>query len=210
MPIPIIGWAVGAAAVAVAGAVYKMWNNDEDSSNSNENTKYEYDSTIIIGPQQSGKTHLANWLAHHKLLVEYIPTDYKMNINNFMDYSGHYEDAHYWENDIRDNKNIFYLFDLKKYIEKYSISNEEYNNVVVNQVSFLTEYLTKKDSFKSKKIIIIGTHLDKIDNNKAQQIVSELKSKISLGNAKILYGSLDNEANASKVEEKIINALKEF
>ena len=32
-----------------------------------------------------------------------------MNINNFMDCSGHYEDAHYWENDIQDNKNIFYL-----------------------------------------------------------------------------------------------------
>ena len=54
MPFPIIGWAVGAAAVAVAGVVYKMWNNDEDSSNSNENTKYEYDSTIIIGLQGSG------------------------------------------------------------------------------------------------------------------------------------------------------------
>ena len=210
MAIPIIGWAVGALVAAAAAAGYKMWSDNEDSSNSNENKKCEYDPTIIIGLQGSGKTHLANWLAHHKLLVEYIPTDYKMNINNFMDYSGHYEDAHYWENDIRDNKNIFYLFDLKKYIEKYSISNEEYNNVVVNQVSFLTEYLTKKDSFKSNKILIIGTHLDKIDNNKAQQIVSELKSKISLGNAKILYGSLDNEANASKVEEKIINALKEF
>jgi len=210
MAIPIIGWAVGALVAAAAAAGYKMWSDNEDSSNSNENKKCEYDPTIIIGLQRSGKTHLANWLAQHKLLVEYIPTDYKMNINNFMDYSGHYGDAHYWENDIRDNKNIFYLFDLKKYIEKYSILNEEYNNVVVNQVSFLTEYLTKKDSFKSKKILIIGTHLDKIDNNKAQQIVSELKSKISLGNAKILYGSLDNEANASKLEEKIINALKEF
>ena len=48
MPFPIIGWAVGAAAVAVAGVVYKMWNNDEDSSNSNENTKYEKLERIFI------------------------------------------------------------------------------------------------------------------------------------------------------------------
>ena len=88
MPFPIIGWAVGAAAVAVAGVVYKMWNNDEDSSNSNENTKYEYDSTIIIGPQQSGKTHLANWLNFGKLLDEYIPTTNEKQIGSFLDIRG--------------------------------------------------------------------------------------------------------------------------
>ena len=88
MPFPIIGWAVGAAAVAVAGVVYKMWNNDEDSSNSNENTKYEYDSTIIIGPQRSGKTHLANWLNFGKLLDEYIQTTNEKQMGSFLDIRG--------------------------------------------------------------------------------------------------------------------------
>jgi len=118
MPFPIIGWALGALVVAAAGAGYKWWSDNEDSSNSNENKKYEYDPTIIIGPPQSGKTHLANWLADHILLDEYRPSNNPIKIGEFMDCSGHYEDAHYWENDIQDNKNIFYLLFLKKYIEK--------------------------------------------------------------------------------------------
>ena len=42
MAIPIIGWAVGALVAAAAAAGYKMWSDNEDSSNSNENKKYEY------------------------------------------------------------------------------------------------------------------------------------------------------------------------
>jgi hypothetical protein len=59
MPIPIIGWAVGALVAAAAAAGYKMWSDNEDSSNSNENKKCEYDPTILIGTQSSGKTILA-------------------------------------------------------------------------------------------------------------------------------------------------------
>lgn len=43
MPIPMIGWAVGALVAAAAAAGYKMWSDNEDSSNSNENKKCEYD-----------------------------------------------------------------------------------------------------------------------------------------------------------------------
>lgn len=211
MPISILGWAVGALVVAVAGAGYKWWNNDEDNSSSSENKKFEYGSTIIIGPQRSGKTHLANWLVDNKLLDEYIPTDYTMKIKDFLDYSGHYEDANYWENDIKDKINIFYLFDLKKFINQvnYENGNKKYNDVVINQISFFTEHL--KEKVKDKRIIIIGTHFDKIDNAKAQEIVSELKNNnIDLGKARIIYGSLDNKENAYKLEQKIINVLKEF
>ena len=111
----IIGWVVGAAAVAVAGVVYKMWNNDEDSSNSNENTKYEYDSTIIIGPPQSGKTHLANWLADHILLDEYRPSNNPIKIGEFTDTRGSELTVYDWEKLVKDKKNIFYLFDIHQF-----------------------------------------------------------------------------------------------
>ncbi|MBY0540995.1 MAG: hypothetical protein K2P52_06225 [Campylobacterales bacterium] len=210
MPIPIIGAAI--VGVAIVGGIYKYFSEDEeDNASDNKNKKFEYGSTIIIGPQRSGKTHLANWLVDNKLLDEYIPTDYTMKIKDFLDYSGHYEDANYWENDIKDKTNIFYLFDLKKFINQvnYENGNKKYNDVVINQISFFTEHL--KEKVKDKKIIIIGTHFDKIDNAKAQEIISKLKNNnIDLGKARIIYGSLDNKENAYKLEQKIINVLKEF
>ena len=207
MPFPIIGWAVGAAAVAVAGAVYKMWNNDEDSSNSNENKKCEYDPTILIGTQSSGKTILANWLAYNELKEDSLPTNFGIDIKEFLDYSGLHQDAQFWEDEIKKKKNVFYLFDVEKFLNKINYADNKYNKIVINQISFLTEYL--KEKVTDKKIIIIGTHLDKIENKKTQEIITELKNEINLGKAKILFGSLISEEKATLLEKDIINILKE-
>ena len=60
---------------------------------------------------------------------------------------------------------------------------------------------------KNKKLIIVGTHLDKIDNDKAYNIIDELHK---IGNLIIVYGSLQNENEALKLEEKITKILKDL
>ena len=206
MPFPIIGWAVGAAAVAVAGVVYKMWNNDEDSSNSNENTKYEYDSTIIIGPQQSGKTHLANWLNFGKLLDEYIQTTNEKQIGSFLDIRGGEIQVNDWENKIKDKKNIFYLFDMKKFIDKKEYAKSTYDDIVIKHISIFIENFEPKGIMENKKFIVIGTHFDKIDDSKAQNIIDFIHEE--LGSLKIIYGSLVDIPSASKLKKEIDDILK--
>ena len=207
MPIPIIGWAVGAAAVAVAGAVYKMWNNDEDSSNSNENKKYEYDSTIIIGPPQSGKTHLANWLADHILLDKYIPSNNPIKIGEFTDTRGSEITVYDWEKLVKDKKNIFYLFDMKKFIDKEEYYKSTYDDIVIKHISIFIENFEPKGIMENKKFIVIGTHFDKIDDSKAQNIIDIIHEE--LGSLKIIYGSLVDILSAGKLEKEIKDIIKD-
>ncbi len=207
MPFPIIGLAVGALVAAAAAAGYKMWSDNEDSSNSNENKKCEYDPTILIGTQSSGKTNLANWLAYNELKKDSPPTNFGIDIKEFFDYSGLHRDAQLWEDEIKSKKNVFYLFDLEKFLNQINYADKKYNEIVINQISFLTEYLREK--VIDKKIIIIGTHLDKIENKKTQEIITELKNEINLGKARILFGSLISEEKATLLEKDIINILKE-
>ncbi|MCT7535988.1 hypothetical protein N5T95_10725 [Aliarcobacter cryaerophilus] len=51
--------------------------------------------------------------------------------------------------------------------------------------------------------------MDKIENKKTQEIITELKNEINLGKAKILFGSLISEEKATLLEKDIINILKE-
>ena len=207
MPFPIIGWAVGAAAVAVAGVVYKMWNNDEDSSNSNENKKYEYDSTIIIGPPQSGKTHLANWLADHILLDKYIPSNNPIKIGEFTDTRGSEITVYDWEKLVKDKKNIFYLFDMKKFIDKEEYYKSTYDDIVIKHISIFIENFEPKGIMENKKFIVIGTHFDKIDDSKAQNIIDIIHEE--LGSLKIIYGSLVDILSAGKLEKEIKDIIKD-
>ena len=175
MPFPIIGWAVGALVAAAAAAGYKMWSDNEDSSNSNENTKYEYDSTIIIGPQKSGKTHLANWLNFGKLLDEYIQTTNEKQIGSFLDIRGGEIQVNDWENKIKDKKNIFYLFDMKKFIDKKEYAKSTYDDIVIKHISIFIENFEPKGIMENKNFIVIGTHFDKIDDSKAQNIIDIIR-----------------------------------
>ena len=120
---------------------------------------------------------------------------------------GYHQDAQFWEDEIKKKKNVFYLFDLEKFLNQINYADKKYNEIVINQISFLTEYLREK--VIDKKIIIIGTHLDKIENKKTQEIITELKNEINLGKAKILFGSLISEEKATLLEKDIINILKE-
>ena len=196
MPIPLIGWAAIAAGTAIVGYVTTKFFSDEE-----ENTEFKYGSTILIGTQSSGKTNLVNWLASNELNKDSVPTNFEIHIKEFLDYSGLHQDAQFWEEQIQNKKNIFYLFDVEKFLNKINYADNKYNKIVINQISFLTEYL--KEKVTDKKIIIIGTHLDKIEDKRTQEIVSELKSEINLGKAKILFGSLIDEYSATKLEKEI-------
>gem|GEM_PF-2560601 len=203
MPIPIVGWAVIAIGTAVAGYVAKNFFEDDEP----ENTKFEYGSTILIGTQSSGKTNLANWLAYNELKEDSLPTNFGIDIKEFLDYSGLHQDAQLWEDEIKNKKNVFYLFDLEKFLNQINYADKKYNEIVINQISFLTEHLREK--IIDKKIIIIGTHSDKIEKEKTQEIIAELKKQINLGKAKILCGSLINKEKATLLEKDIKDMLKE-
>lgn len=207
MPFPIIGWALGALVVAAAGAGYKWWSDNEDSSNSNENKKYEYDPTIIIGPPQSGKTHLANWLADHILLDEYRPSNNPIKIGEFTDTRGSELTVYDWEKLVKDKKNIFYLFDMKKFIDKEEYYKSTYDDIVIKHISIFIENFEPKGIMKNKKFIVIGTYFDKIDDIKAQNIIDIIHEE--LGSLKIIYGSLVNISSASKLEKEIEDIIKD-
>jgi flavodoxin len=188
--------------MAVLGGAYGVYKYYNDN-------KYEYDSTIIIGPQSSGKTHLANWLNENKLLDEYTPTTNKVKVGEFLDIRGGEIQAKDWENLIKNQKNIFYLFDMKKYLTKEEYAKSKYNEIVINHISFFTEYLERKGSMLKKKLIIIGTHLDKIKDSEMQDIIDTLQGDIDLNDSKIICGSLLDEERAKKLENEIIKILKE-
>lgn len=204
MPVPLIGWAAIALGTAVVGYVAKeIFGDEENNSINDKNKKFEYGSTIVIGQQKSGKTYLSNWLVHHKLLEEYNPTMHNsLIISDFMDLPGYDYKKHEWENLIKDKKNIFYLFDMEKFINR-----EEYDKTVKIHITFFTDYLYKQGSMKNKKLIIVGTHLDKIENDKVYKIIDELHK---IGDLIFVYGSLQSEIEALKLEEKITKILKDL
>ncbi|WP_151950531.1 hypothetical protein [Aliarcobacter butzleri] len=206
MPIPILGWAVGAIVVVAAGG-YNWWNNNKDNSSNDKNKKFEYGSTIIIGPQQSGKTHLANWLVNEKLLDSYIPTTNKVEIGEFTDIRGGEIQVNDWENLIREKKNIFYLFDMEKFINKNEYAKTTYNDIVIKHISIFTENFKPKGILEDKKFIVIGTHFDKIDNSKVQNIIDIIHNE--LGTLEIIYGSLTSNDEAYKLEKEIQNIIKD-
>lgn len=207
MPIPMI-WAAGAAVLAVAGAAYAYFKDDKDESNDSKNKRFKYGSTILIGPQGAGKTHLANWLNDNKLLNDYNPTTNKIKVGEFLDIRGGEIQARDWENLIINQKNIFYLFDMEKFLAKKEYAKSKYDEIVFKHITFFTEYLEKKGSMLNKKLIIIGTHLDKINNSKIQNIIDTLQEEINSRDTEIIYGSLLNEKEAKKLEEEIIKILE--
>lgn len=204
MPIPIVGWAVIALGTAVAGYLAKNFFEDDEP----ENKKFEYGSTILIGTQSSGKTKLANWINNNQLSDEYKPTMNNITIGNFLDLPGYEHKKHEWENLIKEKENIFYLFDMERFFNKQKYVESTYDDIVIKHISFFTEYLIKKGSMENKKLIVIGTHLDKINEENAQFIINTLHKEEILNSAKIVYGSLLNRENIQKLEKNIIDILE--
>lgn len=204
MPIPLLGW----AGIATATAIFSYFFMNDEKPTTEEKQDY-YEPTIILGPQASGKTHLANWLARQELLNEYKATNNSIKIGEFLDTRGGEIQVKTWEDLIKDQKNIFYLFDMESFLVKKEYAKSKYNEIVIRHISFFTEYLEKKGSMSAKKLIIIGTHLDKIDNSKAQDIIGTLQKEIDLVDTKIIYGSLLDKEKAQKLEEEIKMILQE-
>ncbi|MFW2555726.1 hypothetical protein [Aliarcobacter butzleri] len=209
MPLPVIGWVIAGVVSAVAAAygAYK-YNSDEEFNSEEESKKYEFESTILIGAQKVGKTHLANWLNFGKLLNEYIPTTNEKQIGSFLDIRGGEIQVNDWENKIKDKKNIFYLLDMEKFINEEEYASSSYDNIVINHISIFTENFTPKGLMDNKNLIIIGTHLDKIDEDRAQKIIDRLHNE--LDNLKIIYGSLKTEEDAFKLQKDLEDILKEL
>jgi len=198
MPLP---WIIAGGIVTVGGIIVnKFYKPDKQTDNSSiEN------STILFGPQAAGKTNLANWLDKKKLSPEYSPTINKTEIGDFLDTRGGEIGVKDWETLIKDKKNIYYLFDMEKFFNKKEYAKSIYDDIVIKHISFFTEHLKEKDSMVDKNFIIIGTHLDMIDNDQVQNIINTLEQEISLDDTKITYGSLLNKEKAKELEKQITN-----
>jgi ABC-type branched-subunit amino acid transport system ATPase component len=189
---------IGASVVTYGAYVY--FNKDKSKIK---------EPTILIGPQGAGKTHLVNWLSKHNILDEYNPTMCDISNGNFLDIPGYEKKTESWENLIKDFKNIFYLFDMEKFLTNTPYTNASgYKQMVINHITFFTEHLDPKKEtgsiMQGKQLFIIGTHLDKISNERTIEIIETFQNeKIQLGDTKIVYGSLLNEEQAKKLEEDI-------
>lgn len=171
----------------------------------------KYGKTIVLGTYASGKTNLIHWLINNELPKEYLPTNFEKQIKEFIDSTGAEYNVKNWEESIKDKKNIFYLFNMEKFFKEdiYSEDNNhiKYNEIVIYQISLLTEHFREKT--KNKKILIIGTHFDKLSSmQEAQTIITTIDKEVNLNNAKIIYGSLINGYKANNIENEIKEFLK--
>lgn len=165
---------------------------------------------LVIGPINSGKTCLINWLVHENLLKEYIPTMVSItNIsdlfvkNEYFDTAGTEFNTNNWNKFVKDEKfkRILYLFDMEKFLK-----DKDYEKQIYNQIGLLTEHF-KVDS----KLIIIGTRLDKFNYNKdkVQMVINDLRNEIDIGSSKIIYGSLINHVAADDLKKQIFKIIKD-
>ncbi|WP_419677392.1 hypothetical protein ACN2EN_05760 [Aliarcobacter lanthieri] len=193
-----------------------IYNSVEEQAKSTYSSTMEnilgiYGNSIFLGTHVSGKTTLITWLSSKQLIKEYQPTEIEINSKKLYDISGSEDKVKDWENYIKNKDNIFYLFDLYKFLNKsiYDDSNLniKYDDLVLNHISFITEHLSKK--IKYKKLIVVGTHIDMLTSKQeAQDIVKYIRNQIDCGKAIFINGSLVNEENATKLKESLDKALK--
>lgn len=197
MPIPLIP-VVAIGAVAATGALTAyIFNKNKPKKNPPVNP---YKNTILLGPVASGKTCLANWLGKKELSdKKYEPTNNDIEINGIFDLSGAEFKVNDWERLIKNKENIFYLFDMEKFSNRVPYAEKTYDTIVEFQISLLTEEFA--EAIRYKKVIIIGTHYDKIDEKTGNNIINELSS--ILNGVKIIFGSLFDKQSAKELQSNI-------
>ena len=96
---------------------------------------------------------------------------------------------------------------MEKFINKNEYAKTTYNDIVINHISIFTENFKPKGILEDKKFIVIGTHFDKIDKSKVENIIDIIHNE--LGTLEIIYGSLTSNDEACKLEKEIQNIIKD-
>ena len=96
---------------------------------------------------------------------------------------------------------------MKKFIDKKEYAKSTYDDIVIKHISIFIENFEPKGIMENKNFIVIGTHFDKIDDSKAQNIIDIIHEE--LGSLKIIYGSLVDILSAGKLEKEIKDIIKD-
>jgi hypothetical protein len=157
----------------------------------------------LIGPKYSGKTTLAHLMENGKLINDTVSTEEKTKISRkCIDLPGTkaYISSE-WEAAVKGQEYTLYVFDLKKFADNIMYEENNYQETILFQLDMVLDWT------ENSKLIIIGTHLDKVGSELGHSISNEIKSKLlnrGRDSVKIVTGALNNVQSA----EKLIEAIK--
>jgi len=173
MPLPLLIWVAIAAASAIGGAAAgaALVSDDEDLDDE------EDIDIVILGPNTTGKTTLANFIAYGSgpeeneegeasiypdILPAFRSLELKaleMKIGQVMDVPGSKGRYESWEQCIRKGGIVLYLLRIDNLMK----DEKGYTPRIREDVGQIGKWL--KNNKKDYPVFIIGTHCDKIDND---------------------------------------------
>lgn len=167
-----------------------------------KNKKY-----CLIGPKYSGKTTLAYLMEDGKLKNDTESTEEKTNISNkCIDLPG--TKAYIsleWEAAVKAQEYTLYIFDLKNFDDNIMYEGNNYEKTILFQLDMALDWT------ENSKLIIIGTHLDKVGIELGHSISNKIKSKLQnrgRDSVKIVTGALNDEQGGMKLIEAIKKCME--
>jgi GTPase SAR1 family protein len=189
VPIPILVYAA-AAIVGGVGGVVTVYNYRKEIKN-----YFNGKDIVILGESRVGKTTLHKYLRQGELVKEHIGTNrtenvkknvfklkgLKLKIAEGKDVPGQKDFQDEWKSLFVNSDICFYLFN--------SFEVSQNNNDTIKEINSSLYHIGnwKKDAKKDMRVILIGTHMDKINNigdyNKSniQELHKDLRKKLEIG-----------------------------
>lgn len=197
--LPLLPWII-ALLVAILGIGYTVYRILKEES-------------FYIGPIASGKSTLVGFLKDGKIVKEYQPTNAPIKYDSMLDLGG---DESVFYNHLEklvkgdEYKYAVYIFSTEDYL-KNDIAALERNMRYQKLVEIHLRNLRTLNK-SNKKVIIVGTHTDKISNEKEniQKIRKDLTNSIDTNLSRIVFGSLKDKDNAKLLLKEIEVALNDL
>ncbi|SNR58933.1 GTPase domain-containing protein [Lutibacter flavus] len=222
MPIPIFVY-IAAALVGGAGGVVTVYQYRKEIK------KYFTGKDIVIlGESRVGKTTLHKYLRYGELVKEHIGTNraenvkknvyklkgLKLKIAEGKDVPGQKDFQYEWKPLFVNGDICFYLFN--------SVEVSQNNNDTIKAINSSLYHIGnwKKEAEKDMRVILIGTHMDKINNigdyNKSniQELHKDLRKKLDIGlidgdikASEFFLGNLFDKEERKVLMSEILNYL---
>lgn len=168
-------------------------------------------SYCLVGPKASGKTTLFYFLIKGKFEKKHDSTQESENIADCFDMPGQESSVlSEWQKGIEAKEWCLYVFDTSKYYKKSRYSTHKNENETYDEIVKL--HLNLINGYKKNKIIIIGTHTDKISYSDANIAKDDLARFLKSRHIEvdIKLGSLTSQASTKKLVEKIKEYMEEI